>query len=113
MKRIMKWFCTGILCIAVLFAFSAATDTTAYAASTKTVYTQAQLTKALKNKSITTIKVSTKKTVTLTIPKGNYSKKSIYVTGSKAKIVTRERLKTLLSIQQSRLCSTVQSQSLL
>ena len=66
-KRINFITTTLFLALAILF-----TPITTQAASTGTAKSQAQLEKLLTNKSITTIKITTAKKTTLTIPSGIY-----------------------------------------
>ena len=68
-KRINFITTTLFLALAILF-----TPITTQAASTGTAKSQAQLEKLLTNKSITTIKITTTKKTTLTIPSGIYNK---------------------------------------
>lgn len=63
--------------------------------STVTVSTQKGLTKALKNKKSKTIKISTGKARSFTIPKGNYSRKTIRVDGKKVTLNNRGTVKSI------------------
>lgn len=94
MKKLCKKISAVLLAASVVMSFAALPDT-AYAAVTKTVSTQKALTQALKNSKVSTVKISAKKKVTLTIPKGNYTKKNISVNGSRVKLVNKGNVKNI------------------
>ena len=71
MKKTIFIFITMLIALMLLF------EPTHAKASTNTAKTQSQLNKLLKNNSVKTIKISTSKKCTFSIPKGDYDKKLI------------------------------------
>ena len=73
MKKTIFIFVTMLMALMLLF------EPTHVKASANTAKTQSQLNKLLKNNSVKTIKISTSKKCTFSIPKGDYQKKKLVI----------------------------------
>lgn len=89
MNNCIKQVYVLIMAIAMIIAFTPMTGVYAASRTTTTVSNQKQLTRALKNKSIKGITISTSKKVSLTISKGNYKNKNITVKGKKLTVTNK------------------------